>query len=496
MCFVPRKVTELQNEYLASPFTETEIKTALFMMKPNKAPGPDGFTAGFYQKHWTLLGNDICQAVLSFLNGAEMPSVVNNTVLVLIPKVKNPQELSQFRPIALCNVLYKICSKVIANRLRSVLNEIISVEQSAFVPGRLITDNVLVAYEHIHYLKRKKGKTGACAVKLDMAKAYDRVEWCYLHSIMTKLGFNETLVNLIMRCVETVSFSVRVNGQLSNAFHPTRGIRQGDPMSPYLFLICAEGLSSMLKFSGPQFLAKGVRVGIHAPWVSHLLFADDCLVFTQASVRGGQRLAEILHTYQTGSGQMVNTTKSAIFFSANCDDDMKRDMKQSSGIHTEALGEKYLGLPTAVGRSTTEAFEPIPTKVRGLVSGWSERLLSSAAKEVLIKSVAQAIPTYPMSCFVLSSRTRKKITGAVSNFWWGSSADSRAIHWKRWQHLNLPKCNGGMGFRDIKLFNLAMLGKQGWRLMTSPDTLCSKVLQSSQREIFSTWRLHDSEEEA
>jgi hypothetical protein len=224
-------------------------------------------------------------------------------------------------------MLYKICSKVIANRLRAVLDEIISIEQSAFVPGRLITNNVLVAYEHIHYLKRKKGKTGACAVKLDMAKAYDRVEWTYLHSIMIKLGFNENLVNLIMKYVETVRFSVRVNGQLSNAFYPTRGIRQGDPMSPYLFLLCAEGLSCMLKFSGPQFLAKGVWVGVHAPWVSYLLFADDCLVFTQASERAGQRLAEILQTYQEGSGQIVNTTKSAIFFSSNCDDNMKEEMR-------------------------------------------------------------------------------------------------------------------------------------------------------------------------
>jgi hypothetical protein len=216
-------------------------------MKPNKLPGPDDFTAGFYQKHWSMVKDDICHAVLTFLNGGDMPEIVNNIVLVLIPKVKNLEEVTQFRPIALCNVLYKICSKVISNRLCGILDDIITEEQSAFAPGRLITDNALIAYESIHYLKHKKGKSGACAVKIDMAKAYDRVEWQYLRSIMLHLGFKEAWVSLIMKCVESVTFSFRVNGHFSVAFKPTRDIKQGDPISPYLFLLCAEGLSCMLK---------------------------------------------------------------------------------------------------------------------------------------------------------------------------------------------------------------------------------------------------------
>ena len=159
---------------------------------------------------------------------------------------------------------------------------------------------MLIAYECIHYLKRKKGKTGACAVKLDMAKAFDRVEWRYLEGMMIRLGFSEAFVALVMRCVTSVSFSVRVNGQLSNTFIPTRGIRQGDPISPYLFLICSEGLSCLLKSVGPVHIARGVRVGIHAPWISHLLFADDCIVFSEASRRGANRLQLILDTYHGG----------------------------------------------------------------------------------------------------------------------------------------------------------------------------------------------------
>jgi hypothetical protein len=367
MQFVPSKVTPAMNDLLDAPFIASEVEKALFMLHPHKAPGPDGFTAGFYQCHWGLIGQDICTTILEFLNGGDNPQIVNNTMLVLIPKVKNPQELSQFRLIALCNVLYKICSKVIANLLRLVLDDIISKEKYAFVLGRLITDNVLVAYESIHYLKKKKAVTGSCALKLDMAKAYDRVEWVYLRSIMLKLGFSASFVNLIIKCVETVQLSFRVNGHFLEMFSPTRGIRQGDPISPYLFLLCVEGLSSLLKFLGPNYLAKGIRVGVHAPWVSHLLFVDDCLLFTQASSRAGRRLMDILQAYQRGSGQMINMQKSAIFFSDNCQDATKEEMKHLTCIGNEALSEKYLGLPTAVGRSTKEAFEHIPSRIRSIM---------------------------------------------------------------------------------------------------------------------------------
>ena len=171
---VQRCITKEMNEQLTKEFQKEEIIQAISQMHPTKAPGPDGMSALFYQKYWDIIGDDVCSIILNTLNANASLADLNKTNIVLIPKTNRPTKMSEFRPISLCNVSYKIISKVLANRLKPILNSIISENQSVFVPGRLITDNILVAFEIMHYLKKKRnGSEGFMAVKLDMSKAYD-----------------------------------------------------------------------------------------------------------------------------------------------------------------------------------------------------------------------------------------------------------------------------------------------------------------------------------
>ena len=177
---VKLKVTPEMNQGLLAPFSYDEVKYALFSIGDLKAPGPDGLHAIFYKRFWHMSGDDLVQEVLQAVNSASVPDGWNDTTIVMIPKVDNPEKVAQFRPISLCNAVYKVISKMLATRMKGIMPNVISGQQSAFVPRRLIMDNILIAYECVHAIKRKKGKRGLCAVKLDMHKAYDRVEWGFL----------------------------------------------------------------------------------------------------------------------------------------------------------------------------------------------------------------------------------------------------------------------------------------------------------------------------
>ena len=292
---VQHKVAPHMIEILSTEYTAEEVKSALFQMGPTKAPGPDGMNALFYQKFWHIVGDDVTNAVLNFLNSGNMDPEINYTHIVLIPKIKSPEKMSDYRPISLCNVIYKIISKVLANRMKKILPQLISPTQSAFVPGRLITDNILVAYETLHTMHgRKKGKTGSLALKLDISKAYDRVEWTFLKRIMVKMGFPNAWIERVMCCVSTSSFSVKINGKAYGNIIPSRGLRQGDPLSPYLFLLCAEDFTSLLAKAEMENRIHGMSICRRAPSITHLLFADDSLLFCQSKQEEVQVIMDTL----------------------------------------------------------------------------------------------------------------------------------------------------------------------------------------------------------
>nr|XP_051221482.1 uncharacterized protein LOC127339703 [Lolium perenne] len=467
------------NESLLAPFSADDVKKAAFSIGDLKAPGPDGLHAVFYKKFWDICGAEITQEVLQALNTGVIPAGWNDTTIVLIPKVDEPENITQFRPISLCNVIYKIISKMLAHRLKGILPDVISPMQSAFVPGRLITDNVLVAYECVHAIKNKRsGLTGSCAVKLDMHKAYDRVEWIFLESMMRRLGFAERWIGLMMACVTSVKYQVRFNSEETDTFIPTRGLRQGDPLSPYLFLLCAEGLSILLLYEEEVGGLDGLRVCRNAPSVSHLLFADDSLILMKADTDNATSLQQVLDTYCANSGQLVSLAKSSIYFSPNTNVLMRAEICQILHIDTEAISDKYLGLPALVGADKSDCFEHFIERIIQRINGWKEKMLSIGGKEILLKAVAQAISVYAMSVFLLPKGICKRMMDAISQFWWGDDENTKHMHWLAWWKLCYPKKEGGMGFRDFHSFNLAMLSKQVWRLIVNPESLCARVLRA------------------
>ena len=233
---------------LIADFLESEVIIALKQMALLKAPGLDGMPQLFYQQFWQVMNHDVTNFVLSWLNSSTLPHPLNHTFITLIPKIKNPEYVHDFRPISLCNILYKVFSKVLAYRLKTLLPSMITEHQFAFTKDSLITDNIMIAFETLHCMKsHNSGPSRFMALKLDMSKAYDRVEWNFLENIMQKMGFNEQWIGLVMVCVRSVIYSILVNGEPKEMIQPSRGIRQRDPFSLFLFiLLCTEGLHGLI----------------------------------------------------------------------------------------------------------------------------------------------------------------------------------------------------------------------------------------------------------
>jgi hypothetical protein len=254
-------------------------------------------------------------------------------------------------------------------------------------------------------------------------------------------------------------------------------LRQRDPLSPYLFLIVAKGLSSLIAKAEVDKRITGVSIAAGGFGLSHLFFADDSLLFCRANQEEWHNLFQVMNTYEKASGQQLNAAKTSCFFSKNKRDEFREFIRSSAGVSSTTGFERYLGRAVLVGRSKMKTFAGICGKVKKKLDGWKEKFLSQVGKEILIKAVIQAIPTYSMSVFQLPKSLYQSLNSLMSRFWWGHQSNYSRIPWMSWERLGLPKYRGGMSFRDLEVFNQALLAKQGWRLLTQPDSLVAKILQ-------------------
>uniref|UniRef100_A0A803Q9F4 Reverse transcriptase domain-containing protein n=1 Tax=Cannabis sativa TaxID=3483 RepID=A0A803Q9F4_CANSA len=422
-----------------------EITSTIASMHPLKAPGPDGMSGCFYRKYWNVVGSVVSSMIQSFFSDGCLDSQINYTYICLIPKEENACMVDKFRPISLCNFAYKIISKIIATRLRCVIDKLISPLQSAFVTGRWIAESSILTQELVHTINTKKGKGGLMAIKLDMYKAFDRMEWSFLEKVLRCNGFDSQVSGLIMKCVSTVSYSVLLNGVPQKKLFPKRGLRQGDPLSPFLFLLCHEVLSKLLLRQQGLKNLQGITISRSAPAISHLMFADDTILFARANKQNVDTILKCINTYEAWSGQKCNLSKSSVLFSKNTLPSVKQNISGMLKVK-ECLGnEKHLGMPFVFKRKNREEFKFLRDKILQRIEGWKFRFLSLAGRTTLVKSVASSIPIYTMSTCRIPLGTCRELDSLIRKFWWtGGNDKQRYMALTSWDKLCHPLVNGSL----------------------------------------------------
>lgn len=253
--------------------------------------------------------NSVCKEVSNIFDLRMILDFLNETLISLIPKCPNPKSLNNFRPISLCNSIYKVVTKIIVGCLRPFLDKLVSPNQTAFVLGRRGLDNFVVAQELIHSLEKKKGKVGFMAIKVDLVKAYDHLEWSFIRNILKAFRFPDDLIKQIMSYVSSTTISILLNGGKLSSFKPTRGIRQGDLLSLYLFILCMEYLGFLINESYRKKKWTPLKASKQNLGISHLFFADDLMLFAKANKAGAESIKKVLSQFCKEFGQVVSVEK-------------------------------------------------------------------------------------------------------------------------------------------------------------------------------------------
>lgn len=349
---------------LEAEVSAEEIRRVLFSMLSNKSPGPDGFPSEFFKFTWPILSQDFTVAIHSVFRFGFLPKGVNSTILALVPKKAASMEMRDYRPIACCNVLYKVVSKILANRLKLLLPRVITENQSAFIKGRLLMENVLLASELVKDY-HKDVVSPRCVMKIDISKALDSVQWDFVLKILEALGVPAKFLRWIELCITTPSFSVQVNGELAGYFQNARGLRQGCSLSPYLFVLCMNVLSHKID--------KAVKIGkfkFHPRCkglsLTHLCFADDLMVFVEGTKESIEGALSVFGRFAKCSGLSISIEKSTIFMAGVAEEERSRILRNFP-FDEGKLPVKYLGLPLMSKAMCKQDYTPLVESVRGRI---------------------------------------------------------------------------------------------------------------------------------
>ncbi|XP_021985761.1 uncharacterized protein LOC110881945 [Helianthus annuus] len=451
------KIDENIAHHMVRAFSNEDIKAAMFSIGSLKAPGPDGYSSDFFKHTWHIIGDDICGAVQEFFQSGKILKEINHTFLALIPKVPTPDTVSDFRPIACCNVIYKCISKLITTRILEGLNGVVSLNQSAFIPGRCISDNILLTQELLHNYHRDYGPP-RCAFKVDIQKAYDTVDWVFLEAILKGFGFHPTMVEWIMVCVSSTSFSICVNGNVYGYFKGRRGLRQGDPMSPYLFTLVMEILTSILHNASTIDSSFRFHNRCVKQRIINLCFADDLLLFARGEVASVKTIMSSLNRFKDMSGLHPSLAKSTIFM-CNIDRRTKRRILRIVPFQQGEFPIRYLGVPLITTKLSYKDCRVLSDRLESRITNWKNKTLSFAGRLQLILSVLSAMSTYWASVFTLPARTIKELEQKMRGFLWCQGPLMKGKAKVSWNSVCMPKAEGGLGIRRLNDMNISLMTK-------------------------------------
>ncbi|KAJ0886252.1 putative RNA-directed DNA polymerase transcription factor bZIP family [Helianthus annuus] len=484
------KLNKQEAEQMVVTVSRDEVKKAMFQIADEKAPGPDGYTAKFFKAAWGIIGEDIVDAVLEFFINGKILKEINATIISVVPKVKVPNVVNQFRPIACCNVIYKCISKVLCNRLKNVLGKLVSTNQSAFVPGRLISDNILLSQELVKGYEWKQG-CPRVALKIDLQKAYDSVDHGFLEECMKQFGLHAKFVKWVMVCMTSVHYSVAYQGNLYGFFKGERGVRQGDPISPYLFTLVMEVLNLMLIRRIKEFKEFKYHWKCGKLKLTHLCFADDLFIFSGADVHSIEVIKDALNEFSAVSGLVPNMNKSDIIF-GNVNEMVQKQIQEILPFNVGKFPMKYLGIPLSSKMLYLKDCKVLIDKVKARITDWKVKFLSFAGRLQLIKSVLSSITIYWASLYILPVAISEEIERLLSGFLWSQGRGNKGMARVCWEEVCKSKCQGGLNISSLKIQNIALMSKHIWNVLSDKNTMWIKWVKEYKLCGKSIWEVSES----